>query len=204
MRKIESIFLLLAFLCGNALTQQTVANKPAKTLTSSAVYHVTDMVDQKNNRMEAWTRQILSVDTEGNPRSHRIAKKAFDGSLSDVEISTTWLTETYFPGTSLRLRERYAVHPKYLDPDERSFGYVGYVVGQEEDITIVEGWPMFYQVEGVGSMRWIVFQVFLSDGYHWQITKDYMEGEYHFPMRESSVMSLHGEVVSHIIHARQK
>ena len=58
-----------------ALATYHVTDKTAEALMSSAVYHVTDTVDKNKNRMEGWTRYVLSVNDEGEPQSHKLVKK---------------------------------------------------------------------------------------------------------------------------------
>jgi hypothetical protein len=202
MRNTGVLFFLLAFLCGNALAQKSLAEEMAESETWQGLYHVTDMVNPKNSRLEMWKQRVTPASAKGG-ETYEVIKEPFGGKVpSMTEISTEWLTESRTGKNESYLREFFTVHPATLHPGRRSFGYI------ERRATsgnlLIENSPMFYYAEEVLGGYRVTFDIFLAGNETLRIIREYQENEYFIPMRESHVMSVDGAVTQHFIYARKE
>lgn len=189
------IFVLLC-LFGRALAQEGPTEKTAGDTLARAVYYMTDMLDGNNSRMEAW--EIKRADKG----EYMTFKAPFKSSTAHYTLTDgMWWNETRTEGNDTYLLERYATHPALLDPGERSFGHI-----EERNVTddsVTGRWPIFYEVQGAGSMRRLVMQGFLSRNMRLVIIRDYWEGKGYFLPFQESVWMLEGDsIISYFIYAR--
>lgn len=185
------IFVLMLTCIGTAAEENPVG------ALDSAKYHVTDVLNPQNNRIELWNLFDLLV-TEDNSYRYRIIKRAFNSRNTEIETHTEWFTENRSSGDEHYLRLRFTIHPNDLEPGQASFGHVEELASD----TQLQNWPMFYRLEIKKRMYHASFSVFIPNGHMWHIVKEYEDGMYHFPRREENIIKLGEEIVDHIIHER--
>lgn len=192
MRAIAGIALLLLIPVGSAVAQEKEAVK--------AAYYVTDMLDGKNSRLEAWKIKFApKVDRYTEP--YTVRKDIFgkkDG--QQVKSDGAWRDETRVDKQPTYLVERYEAHPSQLEAGERSFGH--FEIRNVSDDSVVLNWPVFFEVHELGGIHRLILRGFLPEGKRLLVVRDYLRGEYSVPLRESQEMFEGNTVVSHFIFAR--
>lgn len=197
MGKIYVTAFVLVFLFGNALAEEKPDNKEVW-----ATYHMTDMLDPKNNQLELRTFHPDSNPKKG-PEAGKLTTEAFGKRHArDVETHTLWTKEVHNAVMPTYLKQGHLPPPTILNPNKSGFGYVE--ERRVSDGKVIRSWPVFYRMDEVADEIYrITFKMFLPDGALLRIVKEYGAYQYHFPMREVYLLSKNGTLLRHIIYARR-
>lgn len=174
--------------------------------TEQATYHITDMMDKKNSRMETW-QVIYSSRVRPNGRVFRgpytvIKESSEKKNTQNVQSDGIWRDETRTDGQDTYLIERYETHPSLFSSEGSGFGY--FEIRNTATDEVVTNWPVFFEVRELFGVYRFVLQGYMPDGLRLIIVRDYREGEYFSPLRESQSMVLGEEILSHYIFSRTK
>lgn len=192
MNVIGLVIFMLVIACTSAAAEENTADA-----LDNAKYHVTDILNPQNDRLELWDKQDVPVQEEESFH-YKITKRVFGSKIVETEIHTEWFTESRPGDDTNYLKMRFAAHPVTLEPGQRSFGHVEEIGPGAQ----AHKWPMFYKMEAVGKIRRTSFVVMIPNGHKWHIIKEYEDGMYHFPRKEENIIRLGGNVVEHTIHER--
>lgn len=203
MRMILVTAALLGCMFGHAAAEEAAAKK-----TAQSVYQLTDMVDSKKSRVEAWEISLHSrlVHWDGNESvgPYTIRKEAFGRrNAQKVTSDGQWRDEVRTEGQPTYLVERYVAHPALYGEEGTGFGYFE-IRDTETDRTIVN-WPVFFTIQELpGNMYRFRLRGYLPDGATLIIVRDYLEDEYFAPLLESQSMLRGEEVLSHFTLSRMQ
>lgn len=135
--------------------------------------------------------------------SYLVKKSSGVKGLTETEFHSGDFHEIRYPEADVYYREIMMLFPIDLEPGQTSFGRVEQ--RRVSDDVITATFPVFCRIEAIVGGRRAVFTAFFPGGGKLEIAKDYESNEmYAFPMRESHVISLFGEVSHHMIFAREK
>lgn len=177
--------ILFAFLQAGALAQ--------------AVYSVTDVLDTKQSRLELWSLSI----PQDEEVSYELTKEPFNKKSVSLEkqVQKDWFKEIHQTGKPTYFRERLTKHPVIMRNGQTSYGYI-----EERDLTtgrLVNSFPVFYTVAGIGVWRRVTFKIYLPDGVEETVITDFDRNLYPLPFLESRVITQHGVIQSHLIYKRE-
>lgn len=174
--------------------------------TEQATYHVTDMMDKKNSRMETW-QVIYSSRVRPSGRVFRgpytVIKESFEKkNTQSVRSDGIWRDETRTDGLDTYLVERYETHPSLFSSEGSGFGY--FEIRNTATDEVVTNWPVFFKVRELFGVYHFILHGYMPDGIRLVIERDYRKGEYFSPLQERQSIVFGEEILIHFIFSRMK